>query len=577
MRPRYSLAVILIALALVAVTVLSFYPVVGCRFVNFDDDRYVTANPIVQQGLTWNGVVWAFTSTPLDLWHPLSFISLMGDFEMFGLEPGGYHLMNLLIHTASVALLFTFLSRVTKSVWRSAAVSALFALHPLRVESVAWVAERKDVLAMCLGLLALLAYGGYAKRPAVWRYAAVAAWFTLSLLAKPMFLILPGLLLLLDYWPLGRLASWKQAGWRLLEKIPLLLISVGIVLVMQAFAGKFPPRASDAYVQDTAQRQENAVISYVLYLEKMVDIGNLAVLYPIRPPPPVWKLAGAALLLAAITAAALALARSRPWLAVGWGWFVISLLPVIGVGPQVGFHSMADRYTYLPCIGVFIAIVWSVPARWGTQRRLRIVTGVVAAAVLLTLCLFTRRQIGFWHDSVTLFEHASAVTTNNDFAEYSLGCAYWLENHDAHRSIEHFETALRIRPNLASAHDNLAMVLTAQKPVSPEQFQKAIAHYRQAVGIDPTCYEAYENWGFALFSSGDFEGAVTQFRAALKINSGDMGARKYAGIALLRLKKYDQAITELTTAMRQAPNDREIIAALQLAKRRGVVSRPIFP
>ena len=538
-----------VTLGLTLLTLVTFLQALRCKFINFDDDGFLTANPVVQQGFTWGGVVWAFTHAPMNLWHPLSFISLMIDFDFFGLEPAGYHAVNLMFHVGSVITLLWMLRRMTGSLWRSALATALFAVHPLRVESVVWVAERKDVLAVFFGLLAIAVYIGMHSRRTpksttlnatkrsrfshAIAYGSIVLFLFLSLLAKPLFITLPALLLVLDFWPLNRIAgepanpevsdrapvnqrrsiaiNWRGASWLLIEKIPMLLVCLAIVLTIHWFAQKHPGRASDAVVQSVVQRDGNAAVSAVQYLIKMVRIDSLALLYPIRPVP-TWEVIGAITLLASITGCAIAYRRTKPWLLAGWAWYAVTLLPVSGLAGQIGFQAMADRYTYFPCIGLLIAVVQSIPPSWTASSTNRRILIAVSTAVVLILCLFTRRQIGFWTDSVAVFSRTAAVTGDNDFAEFSLGEAYWLERKDADRSIEHFEKALRLRPDLASAHDNLGMVLMAQG-----RLDAALDHFQQATEYDPQSFEAQNNWGTALANKGDYQAAIEHFQSALKL------------------------------------------------------------
>lgn len=509
-----------IVLALIVLTILAFYPVANCGFINFDDDKYLTQNPVVQQGLSWRGIVWAMTSTPADLWHPLSFISLMTDVELFGFDPrqpdaSAFHLMNLAFHAASVALLMTLLWRMTRSLWRSAAVAAIFAVHPLRVESVAWVAERKDVLAVFFGLLAMHSYVTYVRHRRFWiaGYGAALLALGLSLLAKPLLLPLPGVLLALDYWPMSRIQSLKQFVWRYVEKLPLLAICVAVLLIGQHMLQVAPPRQSDALQMTVEQRQENALISYAAYLVKLVRFDRLAVLYPISGSTPAIEIASSAVLLLAISGFAIFYARSRPHVLIGWIWYLASMLPTIGIGAQVGFHAMADRYTYFPEIGIVLILCWLIPAKWASAPTGKWAIGSTMAVVLIVLVAFTHRQIGYWHDSVALFTRAADVTQNNDFAEYSLGGAYWRERHDAVQSIEHFNKALSIRPDLTSAHTNMGVVLS-----DTGRYDEAISHFKQALAIRPDLPEAYNDWGTALFHKGDRAAAIEKFRKALEVD-----------------------------------------------------------
>jgi tetratricopeptide (TPR) repeat protein len=464
---------LLFAAGLVLLTALVYAPVLRHGFVNYDDNLYVSGNPVVRQGLTWEGLRWAWTAAVACNWHPVTMLSHMLDVELYGVRPGWHHLTNLLLHLANVVLLFEVLRRMTGATWRSAAVAALFAVHPLHVESVAWISERKDVLSGLFFLLTLGAWLRYVRRPAAGRYLLALLAFALGLLAKPMLITLPFVLLLLDVWPLGRLplAAMPAASERterrralralLLEKLPFVVLAVAVSAV--ALYTQRGAMASLAALP-LRRRAANALVSYVVYLGKSLWPSRLAVIYPLPPSIPLWKAALAAALLAALTALALARLRRAPWLAVGWLWFAGMLAPVSGL-VQVGRQAMADRYTYLPSIGLFIAVVWSahalaqaalpgeLPAR-GPGATRRALLGAGAAVVIAALALTARVQVGAWRDSLTLFRHAAAVTDGNYVAAFHLGEELRMRG-DRAEARRYYREALRIRPTLARARQRL--------------------------------------------------------------------------------------------------------------------------
>jgi protein O-mannosyl-transferase len=465
-----------IGLFLVVAIAAVYWPVSRAEFVNLDDDRYVTENPHVQRGLTWAGAEWAFTTVAQSNWHPLTWLSHMADWQLFGSWAGGHHLVSVGFHAASGILLFLILARMTRRRWPSAVVAALFLVHPLHVESVAWVAERKDVLSTFFGMLTLGAYALYVERPSVGRYAAAFVLLALGLLAKPMLVTLPFVLLLLDFWPLGRLKGvgdaagqasaadfwprpfpWRRAGWLVLEKVPLLALVAAasvVAYVAQERGGAMLPSES----LPLSVRKANALVSYVGYLGMMVWPRGLAVPYPYVFPIPPWQVQCAEAALVIVTALVL-WQRRRPYLAVGWFWYVGMLVPVVGLVQQ-GNQTLADRYTYVPLIGIFVAITWLAAdglAKWG--RRARRLTAAMAGVVVLAACAaVSANQVRYWSDSVTLLRHILNVTANNTVAHDLLGAAL-AERGQTDEAIRHFQEVLRTWPDYMPALNNMAWVL----------------------------------------------------------------------------------------------------------------------
>jgi tetratricopeptide (TPR) repeat protein len=513
---------IVVCLFLIIATSAVYWPVRNHEFV-FDDGQYVTDNQYVQRGLNRQSIIWAFTTTYAANYHPLTWLSHMLDCELFGVNPGRHHLINVLLHTANALLLFLFLRAITGALWRSGLVAALFALHPLHVESVAWVAERKDVLSTFFWMLTMWGYVWYVRHPGIGRYLVVLLLFVMGLMAKPMLVTMPFVLLLLDYWPLCRL-EFGQTGCGhspppraslahlFLEKAPLLVLAAGssVVTLVAQESGR---ALSSLQTIKLSERIANALVAYVSYIQKMFWPSNLAVLYPYSKTLAGWKVAGAGLLLVCIWVLAIKFVRRQPYVTMGWLWYVGTLLPVIGV-VQVGSQAMADRYTYVPLVGLFIIVVWAfseLAANW-RYRTAAFVT--VATIVLLSLIVKTRSQLLHWVDNVTLFRHALAVTANNYLA-----------------------------------HNNLGVVLSDKG-----HRLEAVAHYKAALAINPDYASAHNNLGFELFARGEFDRAIFHFSEALRLNPGSMDAHNNLGVVLMKMKKTDEAIYHFREALKIEPN-----------------------
>jgi Tfp pilus assembly protein PilF len=520
----------------------------ACRngFVNYDDDVYVEYNPEVQKGLTAESVRWAFTTTLMVNWHPLTWLSFQLDHRLFGLQASGFHLTNVVLHVLDTLLLFVALRALTGAVWRSGFVAALFALHPLHVESVAWISERKDTLSTFFWMLTLVAYAVYARRPGVLRYPLVAVPFALGLMAKSMLVTLPFVLLLLDYWPLGRL---RPAFWPclrlLLEKLPLLVLaaaSCAVTVVAQQRGGETNPAT------ELPLRLEHAVVSYVLYIDWTVWPQNLIPFhqFPTQLFPP-WQVGGAVTVLAAISGACLVLARRAPYLIVGWLWYLGTLVPVIGLVQVLGGHGMADRYTYVPLTGLFLMAVWGVAdlaARW----RLALLPATVGLVVLAACAVATWVQIGYWYDSTTLWTHALEVDPNNYLGNNNLGTVL-LNQGKVDEAMRHYEACLRVVPGYALAHYNMGCAL-AEKG----RTQEAIWHCRQAIAINPHYPDAHNNLGALLLRQGDADGAMREFQAALADNAPNPAmVHNNLGLALMQKGRLPEAAAEFEEALRINP------------------------
>jgi tetratricopeptide (TPR) repeat protein len=488
-------------------------------FVPVDDDVYITANPAVLQGLTRAGAAWALTATLGGSWHPLTWLAHMADVSLFGVDPAAHHLVSVGLHAANAVLLLLLLARLTGRLAPSAVVAGLFALHPLRVESVAWAAERKDVLSALFLLLALLAYVRHAARPGPGRYLAVAALFALGLCAKPMLVTLPLLLLLLDGWPLGRFRA-EPPGRLLLEKAPLLALSAAASAVTY-FAQRGAGAMGLAGEVPAGGRLANAVVSYAAYLGKALWPVDLAVFYPYPAGAhPAWRVGAAVIALAGLAGLALAGLRRRPWRAAGLLWYLVALVPVVGV-VQVGAQAMADRYTYVPLVGIFLALTWEAAAA-ARIRGGRTPAAALAVAALLACALLTRRQVAVWRDGETLLVHALAVTRENWVAHYSLGAAREREGRTA-EAVAEYEAALRIRPGYVWAENNLGRLLALAGDLPG-----AIGHLEAAVRGAPRSALPRLNLGLALEAAGRAGEAAAQYAEAARLDPGDPVARAKA-------------------------------------------------
>lgn len=545
---------LVVSVFLLMATIAAFWQVHNHDFVIYDDNLYVTQNPHVQSGLTGESVIWAFISGHASNWHPLTWLSHMLDYELYGLNPKGHHLVNLLLHAANTLLLFLVLSWMTGAFWEPAAVAALFALHPLHVESVAWVAERKDVLSTLFWIIAMFAYVRYVRSPGHSRYLFLVLVFALGLMAKPMLVTLPFVFLLLDYWPLRRLSisvssnnkSLKRPWSLIREKIPLLTIAAGSCVVT-LLVQRLGPAFQSLEQFPLPNRLANALVSYAKYIEKMIWPQRLAVYYP-HPMDnlPIWQIVGAIFLLACITILVVRKAKPHPYLIVGWLWFLGTLVPVIGI-VQVGGQAMADRYTYVPLIGLFILIAWgisSLVSRWPSQKA---VVFILTVCVISLMAISTWFQLRYWKNSVVLFEHALKVTSNNQLAHNNLGLALSKAGR-IEEAVEHFSKALFITPQYVHAHINLANAFKDQGNLN-----KAEDHYRKALGFVPDDATAKNNLGIVIAMQGRTDEAVALFSEVLRADPENALAHNNMGIAWAKFGKFDKAIEHFSEALRINP------------------------
>lgn len=575
----------LVICVLICLLFAVFFRAIGHDFVNYDDPDYVTANPHVQAGLTWPSMNWAFSSSGgTGNWHPLTWLSHMADVEIFGLKAWGHHLTSVLVHIANSVLLFVLLRTMTGATRPCLLVAALFGLHPLHVESVAWVAERKDVLCTLFWLLAIWAYAAFVRASPKQKSRASAFYvlsiilFCLGLMAKPMLVSLPFLLLLLDYWPFGRL-DWSCARQRVLEKAPF----VAIALLMSVVT--FLVQRHDGMLAQTPlslpARLANALVSYLRYLGKLFWPSNLAIFYP---HPGHWSAALVVLgfvLVVGITVAAVILGPRHRYLPVGWFWFLGTLMPVIGL-VQVGEQSMADRYSYFPLIGMFVMVVWGMHDllnRWRYGLNIAWILGMTAIAACVPV---TVRQLGFWEDSETVFRHAVAVTVNNWMAFDKLGSALLRQGRLEEARVQ-LQNALEINPKDLAAHNNLGVVLLRQgrfdqaiqelriilalNPddiasrinlgavlVSQGNYGDAIRELQDASRRDPANVGVHNNLAIALFAVGRAQEAVDEYHQAIRLNPADPGTRKNLGLAQSQIGNLDEALAQFQEALRLKPD-----------------------
>jgi len=548
---------LLILLGLAVMTFAIYAQVIGHQFITLDDDAYIKGNVMVNRGVTLAGVAWAFSTFDQGNWHPLTWIAHMMDSQLFGMNAGGHLLVNALIHIANTLLVFWFLFRTTHARWPSALAAALFALHPLHVESVAWAAERKDTLSTFFGLLSLIAYVRYAKGPSIRRYAWVAITLVLGLLAKPMLVTWPFVMLLLDYWPLRRfdLTPRKEMAtklWPLLrEKFPLFALvaaSAVITTIAQSHGGAVRT------FQDfpIALRLTNALVSYVKYLLLTFWPNDLGVYYPYTTSgTPAWQIICAAFLLIGITAFCFFQRKSRPYLVVGWLWFMGALVPVIGI-VQVGGQTMADRYFYIPSIGLFIVIAFGLADIAKTRRVAPSLSAAVASGILLALAILTNAQIHRWSDSFTLFKHTLAVTPPNLMIENNLGSA--LSRSGLHDEAgAHFEKALQIIP---AHYDSLLYDTLLNMGITrfyQNRLPEAIEYCQSALRVRPDAPKAHDLLGMALAMQGHGEAALDEMRHAAELAPNDADIQKDLGVTLARLGRIPESIDHFHEALRLNP------------------------
>ena len=567
-KPLHKNISLLVYGFLVITALAAYWPVLKCEFVKYDDDKYVTENPNVRRGITYESVIWAFATPHYHMWHPLTSLTHLLDYQLFGLNPIWHHLTSLLFHIASTLLLFGILKRMTAAVWPSLFVAAAFALHPLNVESVAWVSERKNVLSTFFWMLTIAAYIRYTDRSCLGRFLLVVLVFALATMTKPIVVTLPFVLLLLDYWPLGRLQLKRFSDeqdltqteseqvdgrrvplWRLLvEKIPLFVL-IGALSAVTYIAQQRGGVMSGWGNVPLKYRCTNALVSYVAYISKMVWPSRLAVFYP-HPfnKLSIWQVAASALVLLVVSVAVLWFARSRKYLTVGWLWYLGILVPVIGL-VQVGSQAMADRYTYLPFIGLFIMIAWGLYDLLANWPYRRIALGASALAVLLALAICTRLQLRHWRNNRALFEHAISVTDDN-FVMNNNYANVLKDMGQVEQAISHFYKALRIRPNSPEIYNNLGNALRRV-----DRYDEAIRCYKKALELKPGFPQAHYNLAIELLRQGKIDEGIEQYRLALRFRPGHAETLSNLGFALAQKGSFPEAIEYYNKALEREPDN----------------------
>ena len=554
MNRRFCLRCLLF-LFLLAVTLYAYWPATNHDFVNYDDQLYVTSNAQVQSGLNLESISWAFLHPVVGNWHPLTMLSHMLDCEIFGLKPWGHHLTSILLHGINTALVFLFLCRLTGATWRSLMVAALFGLHPLHVESVAWVAERKDVLSTFFGLLCLIAYADYARASELKNrkaeigkqtslyYSLAWLFFALGLMSKAMLVTVPFIFLLLDFWPLNR---WQptRLRWLFIEKIPFFLLAaiIGVVTyIVQKNDGMMRSMANLPF----GDRLGNALISYVRYLGKFFWPENLCVYYPHPGHWPVVAVLAAFFCLVFVTWLVHRLRKAC--LTVGWLWYLGTLLPVIGL-VQVGGQSLADRYVYIPSLGLLIMVVWGAYGLARPWRHHAVALSLAGCAAIILCFTLTRQQLGYWHDNEALYHHALAVTENNYLAHHNLGTALY-QNGQIDEAINQYRAAILVEPDNAAAHYDLGTALALKG-----QTIEAISELQESIRLKPDDAESHKNLGTAFGRAGQMDEAISQYREAVKLKPNDAGFRYDLGTALGMNGQIDEAIVQFQEAIQLKPD-----------------------
>lgn len=580
---------LLIYLSLAMITFVAYYQVLSHDFIRYDDDVYVFENSNVTSGISIESAKWALTTPKASNWHPLTWLSHMLDCQLFDLNPGLHHLTNLFFHIANTLLLFAVFKNATSRIWTSAFVAAIFALHPLHIESVAWVAERKDLLSTFFWLLTMLTYLYYTERKTITRYALSLLFFALGLMAKPMLVTLPFVLLLFDYWPLERFSftkdKFKNITRLIIEKIPFFLITIASCIIT-FFVQKGGGAVLKMEVLGINSRIRNAIVSYVVYIEKMFWPRPLAVLYPLSiTPQPILIVTISALILLTLTAVLLYLGLKKKYLLFGWLWYIGTLVPVIGL-IQVGVQAHADRYTYIPLIGLFVIIAWSIPDLLAKLPNRKFILTTSALIILAASTIATFAHLKHWKNSITLFAHTLSVTENNYIMHSNYGNVL-KDQGKVYQAIEHFNKALRIKPdftdvnvnlgnaladldrfdeaihnykkainakpNFEKAHYNLAVALAKKG-----QKDQAIKEYNKTLELDPGNFDAWKNLGTLLSEKGDYLNAAQCFEKAIELKPNFIVAQGQLGLALANLGKTDQAIEKILLVLEVFPEDVEM-------------------
>lgn len=532
---------------LVLITLAVYWQVHQFEFINFDDIVYVTQNHYVQSGLTSDGIRWAFSTLYAEFWHPLTWISLMLDYQIYGSNAGGFHVTNLIFHVLSTLLLFWLMNRMTGAVWKSAFVAAFFALHPLHVESVAWVAERKDVLSAFWGMLTLCFYVRYSEKPDLKRYLLVLIFFLCALMSKAMAVTLPVIMILLDYWPLNRFNARKGNVilWQIKEKTPFLILSAVFTIITIYARYNLPVKEFPI-----TSRIANALVASMNYLVKTFWPYDLAVFYPFSDQLPLWQVFGSFLLIMVISMAVIIAAKRMPYLLVGWLWYLITLLPVAGI-IQSTTHSMHDNYTYLPSIGIAMMLAWGVPLLWpgkNYHKKIALFIGISAIAIWTIL---TWHQCGYWQNSFKLWNHALNATKNNYLAYNNLGIVLFNEG-KIYEALHHYNNALQITKDNAVIYTNRGILFE-----KIGQYSKAIEDYNEAIRLVPYYIKALNGRGNTYYKLGQYQKAIDDYTKIIKINSLYYQAYHNRGVSYYQLGQYLLAIQDYEETLRLKPDHAE--------------------
>ena len=552
--------ILIVYIALTIVTLAVFWQVNLYDFINLDDQVYVTQNSHIRSGISLESFRWAVSTKYFDLWHPLVWMSFMLDYKLVGLNAGGYHITNLILHILSALFLFWLFNRMTGAVWKSAFVAAIFALHPLHVESVAWISERKDVLSAFFWMLTLCLYVYYTEKPVIKRYLPVLFCFVCALMSKPMVVTLPVILILLDYWPLKRFES-KMTGnnltevlpvkvslWPLWEKIPFLILSA-VLVVMTLYS----PDKPSVKVFPLGSRIANMPVSVMTYLEKTLWPRDLAIFYPFSEQLPIWQVLGAAAGILVISAAVIIMMRRLPYLFVGWLWYAITLLPVIGIF-QVGGFSMADRYHYLPSIGIAVMLAWGIPLFFkseNTRKRILFPAGVIFIGIL---SFITWQQCGYWKNSITLLNHTLRVTKNNYLAHNNIAPSL-AEEGRIEEAIYHYSEAIRLMPD--NVLTNVGNILYNNRGGANAQlgrYQRALVDFNKAIRLQPYYADSYYFRGNTYANMGQYQQAIEDYNKAIALKPVYADAYYKKGGACFKLGRYQSAIKDFNEAIRLKPD-----------------------
>jgi tetratricopeptide (TPR) repeat protein len=542
-NPRKQKLIVYIALTVITLAV--FWQVNRYDFINIDDNIYVTGNNHIQSGITLDGIRWAFSSTYAEFWHPLTWLSLMFDYQLHGLNAGGYHLTNLILHILSTLLLFWLFNRMTGTIWRSAFIAAFFALHPLHVESVVWIAERKDVLSVFFWMLTLCLYVYYTEKPVIKRYLPVVFFFACGLMSKPLVVTLPVIMILLDYWPLGRFASRKSdlMLWQLREKIPFFILSA--VFSMVTLYAQHKP--SQEYLP-LGSRLANDPVSFMIYLEKTFVPNHMAVFYPFSFQLPAWQVWGSVFLLLFISVVVIMPMRRLPYLFTGWLWYVITLLPVSGIIQARNF-SMADRYTYLPLIGIAVMLAWGIPPLIKNEDMRKKILFPASVAALAIMAVLTWHQCGYWKNSIEICNHALQVTKDNYLAHINLGSALFDEG-KTEEAIAHYSEAIRIMPDIILSYNKRGIAYDKLG-----RHQRALEDFNKAISLKPDDAISYNCRGNAYAELGQYQMAIEDYNKTIRLKPDNADAYISRGTIYTKLGQYQMAIEDLNNAIRLRPDN----------------------